>query len=188
MVRIHPQGSAELDEVREAIDLRPARPAVGLPTLGQSMPWPSVPPSDLGRREAYPVGSLSGRSRRLAGLIITVAAGVAAAHQVLADALASAHGAGPWGAAAAFLAWPLPLAQPALAGAGALILSVVGMITGGWRRIEPRQGWLLGGGAMAAVLGAGPMVLICVLTAVVFVLAIAIVFVIIFYIFTRLLQ
>jgi hypothetical protein len=188
MVRAHPQRSAELDEVREAIGLRPARPAAQLPTSGQSMPWLSIPNSDLGRREAYPTGSLSGRIRRLAGLVTAVAAGVALTHQLLAGALASAHGAGPWGAAAALLAWPVPLAQPTLAGAGALILLVVGMITGGWRRIEPRQGWLLAGGAIAAVLGAGPMVLICLLTAAVCVLAIMILFVIIFYILPRLLQ
>ena len=58
------QGSAELDEVREAIGLRPAglaviglyegEPALGAPGSGQ----------DVGRRVRYPAGSLSGRARR----------------------------------------------------------------------------------------------------------------------------
>ena len=188
MVRTNRQGSPELDEVREAIGIRPPRTVARLSTPGQSMPWASIPPSDLVRREAYPTGSLSSRTRRLAYVVTVAAAGVALTHQVLAGALASAHGAGPWGAATALLAWPIPLAQPSLAGAGALVLSVVGMATGGWRRIEPRQGWLLAGGAMAAVLGAGPMVLICVLTAVICVLVMIVVLVIIFYILPRLLQ
>ena len=54
------QGSAELDEVREAIGLRPAGPAViglyeGEPALGAPGSGP-----DIGRRVRYPAGSLSG--------------------------------------------------------------------------------------------------------------------------------
>ena len=114
--------------------------------------------------------------------------GVALSHQVLASALAGAHGEGPWGAAAALLAWPVPLLQPVLAGAGALVLCAVGVLTAGWRRIGPRQGWLLAGGGMAAVLGAGPMVVVCAVTAVVCVLAVIFGLVILFYLLALLLR
>ena len=67
----------------------------------------------------------------------------------------------------------MPLLQPVLAGADALVLSVVGMLTGGWRHPGSRQNGLLVAGAIAAVLGAGPMVLVCGLTVVVGVLALA---------------
>jgi len=168
------QGSAELDEVREAIGLRPAGPAVGGPDGGG--PAPGAPGSgpDVGRLARYPADSLSGRVRRLVGAVTAVSAGVALTHQMLAGALASAHGAGPWGAAAALMAWPVPLIQPILAGAGALVLSAVGMLTGGWRHLTPRQNGLLVAGAIAAVLGAGPMVLVCGLTVVMGVLALAV--------------
>lgn len=168
------QGSAELDEVREAIGLRPAGPAVGGPDGGE--PAPRAPGSGpgVGRLVSYQADSLSGRVRRLVGTVTAVSAGVALTHQVLAGALASAHGAGPWGAGAALMAWPVPLIQPILAGAGALVLSAVGMLTGGWRQLTPRQNGLLVAGAIAAVLGAWPMVLVCGLTAVMGLLALAV--------------
>ncbi len=175
MRRTRPQqGSAELDEVREAIGLGPAGPAVSGPDGGE--PTPGAPGSSAGvdTRVRYPAGSLSGRVRRLVGAGTAVSAGVALTHQMLAGALASAHGAGPWGAAAALLAWPVPLIQPILAGAGALVLSAVGMLTGGWRHLTPGQNGLLVAGAMAAVLGAGPMALVCGLTVVLGVLALAV--------------
>jgi hypothetical protein len=106
--------------------------------------------------------------RQAIGGVAIVSGGVALTHQVLAGALA--HGGGPWGAAATLLAWPVPLLQPILAGVGALVLCAVGLVTGAWRRSGPRQYWLLLGGAIAAVLGAVPMVLVCALTAVVGVL------------------
>jgi len=168
------QGSVELDEVREAIGLRPAGLAViglheGEPALGAPGSGP-----DVGRRVRYPAGSPSGGVRRLVGAVTAVSAGVALTHQMLAGALASAHGAGPWGAAAALLAWPVPLIQPILAGAGALVLCAVGMLTRGWRHLTPRHNGLLVAGAVAAVLGAGPMVLVCGLTVVMGVLALAV--------------
>lgn len=168
------QGSAELDEVREAIGLRPAGPAVSGQDGGE--PAPGAPGSgpDVGRPVRYPAGSLSGRVRRLVGTVTAVSAGVALTHQILAGALASANGAGPWGAAAALMAWPVPLIQPILAGAAALVLSAIGMLTGGWRHLTPRQNGLLVAGAIAAVLGAGPMVLVCGLTVVMGVLALAV--------------
>lgn len=168
------QGSTELDEVREAIGLRPARPAVSGPDRGE--PTPRTPGSRpaVGRPVRYPAYSLSGRVRRLVGAVTAVSAGVALTHQILAGALASAHGAGPWGAAAALLAWPVPLIQPILAGTGALVLSAIGMLTGGWRHLTPRQNEVLVAGAIAAVLGAGPMVVVCGLTVVFGVLALAV--------------
>jgi hypothetical protein len=108
--------------------------------------------------------------------------------EAMAGALAGAHGAGPWGAAAALLAWPVPLLQPVLAGAGALVLCAVGVLTGGWRRIGTRQGWLLAGAAIAAVLGAMPMVVVCAVTAVVCVLAVIFGLAITFYLLALLLR
>jgi hypothetical protein len=126
--------------------------------------------------------------RLLVGAITAVSGGVGLTHQALAGALAGAHGAGPWGAAATLLLWPAPLVQPILAGIGALVLCAVGAVTRGWCDIEQGQAWLVAAGTVAAVLGAGPMVLVCVLTAIVFVLAVIIGLVIVFYILGRLLR
>lgn len=186
MVRTRSQGSTELNEVRETIGLRPAGPAAGWTTRDEAVPRVSVPYPDVMRRRGYPVDQLSGRMRQLVGAVIVMSGGVAMTHQVLVGALA--HGWGPWGAAATLLAWPVPLIQPILAGVGALVLCAVGVMTGGWRDIGPRQDWLLLAGAIAALLGAGPMVLVCVLTAVVCVLVAIAGFVILFYIIRLLLQ
>jgi hypothetical protein len=172
MVRAPSQVSAELNEVRETIGLRLARPAKGRTTPGQAAPSAPVPYPSVVRRGGYPAGWLGRRIRQLVGAVTAVSGGVALTHQILAGALAPAGG--PWGAAAALLAWPVPLLQPVLAGVGALILCAVGAMTGGWRHIGPRQGWLLLAGAVAAILGAGPMVVVCALTAVVCLLAVVV--------------
>src|SRR5579859_2397698 len=161
MVRMRLQESAVLDEVREAAGLRTEEPAVSWPTPGQPVPGIHVLRPDVAGRGGSPAGSPGDRMRRLACGLIAVSGGVAAGHQALAGAFAGAHGAGPFGAAAALLAWPLPLLQPVLAGAGAVVLSALGVLTGGWRRLGPRQGWLLAGAAVAAILGAAPLVLVC---------------------------
>jgi len=171
MVRTRSQGSAELNEVRETIGLRPAGPADD-PTPDMALLEASVPYPDVIRRGGYPAEWLGGRIRQYAGLLAAVSSGVAASHEVLAGAFASAHGTGPWGAAAALLAWPVPLLQPVLAGVGAVVLCAVGVLTAGWRRLGRRQRWLLAGAAVAAALGAGPMVLVCALIAVACVLAV----------------
>jgi hypothetical protein len=179
MVRTRSRGSAELNEIRETIGLRPAGPADGWTTQGGTAPGASVPYPDVARRRGYPADRLSRRICQLIGAITAVSGGVALTHQVLAGALA--HGGGPWGAAATLLAWPVPLIQPILAGIGALVLCAVGVVTGGWRDIGPRQDWLLLAGAIVAVLGAGPMVLVCALTAIVCVLVVVVGLVILFY-------
>jgi hypothetical protein len=186
MVRTRSEGSTELNQVREAIGLRPAGSADGWTTPGQAVPGAPAPYPDFVRRGGYPAGWLSRRMRQLVGAVTAVSGGVALIHQVLAGALA--HGGGPWGAAAALLTWPVPLIQPILAGVGALVLCAVGVVTGGWRRIGPRQGWLLLAGVMAAVLGAGPMVLVCALTVVVCVLVVVVGLVILFYLLALLLR
>ena len=167
------QGSVELDEVREAIGLRAARPAARWQAPGEPAPGAPAPGPDATRSGTDPAGSLSGRVRRVLAAITTVSAGVALTHQMLASALASVHGAGLWGAAAVLLAWPVPLMQPVLAGAGALVLSGAGLLTGGWRHLGARQSRLVVAGAIAAVLGAGPMVLVCGLTVALGVLVLA---------------
>jgi hypothetical protein len=188
MVRTRLQRSAELDEVREVIGLRPSGPTVRLTTSAQSVRHASMLHSNFVSREGYPVGSLSVRMRQLAGMIAAVSGGVASTHQVLAGALAGAHGAGPWGAAATLLAWPVTLAQPVLAGVGAFVLCAVGALTGGWRHLSPRQNWLLLGASTSAILGDAPMVLVCAITAAVCVLAVVIGLVILSYLLAQLLR
>ncbi len=186
MVRTRSRGSAELNEVRDTIRLRPAGPADGWTTPGEAAPGATVPYPDVVRWGGYPADWLSRRMRQLVGAVTVVSGGVALTHQVLAGALA--HSRGPWGAAATLLTWPVPLIQPILAGVGALVLCAVGVVTGGWRDIGPRQDWLLLAGAIAAVLGAGPMVLVCALTAVVCVLVVVVGLVILFYLLALLLR
>lgn len=186
MVRTRSQGSAELNEVREMIGLRPAGPADGWTTPGEAAPGTSGPYWDVVRRGGDPGYWLSRRIRQLVGAVTVVSGGVALTHQVLAGALA--HGGGPWGPAATLLAWPVPLIQPVFAGVGALVLCAVGVMTGGWRDIGPRQELLLLAGAIAAVLGAGPMVLVCALTAVVCALIVVVGLVILFYMIAALLR
>jgi hypothetical protein len=178
MVRMRPQGSPELDEVRETIGLRPAGPVEGWTAPGEAAPGASAPYSDVVRR--------GHRGRQLLGVVTVVSGGVALTHQVLAGAVA--HGWGPLGAAATLLAWPAPLVQPILAGVGALVLCVVGIMPAGWRHIEPRQDWLLLAGAIAAVLGAAPMVLVCALIAVVCVLVVVVGLVILLFLLALLLR
>ena len=89
------QGSAELDEVREAIGLRPAAPAANWPDPGEPASGTATPSLDTAGWERYPADSLSGRVRRVLAALTIVSAGVALTHQMLAGALASAHGAGP---------------------------------------------------------------------------------------------
>ncbi len=184
---MHLQRSPELDEVREAIGLRPAGRFGRFPTPGQPVPGTSVLHSDVmtGR---YLAGSLNRGTRRFMGVVSAVSGGAALTHQMLAGALAGAHGAGPWGAAATLLAWPAPLVQPILAGIGALVLCAIGMITRGWRDIGLGQTLLVAAGTMAGVLGAGPMVLVCVLTVIAFALTVIVGLVIVFYILARLLR
>jgi hypothetical protein len=118
------------------------------------------------------VEALQYGTRRALGIATVVAGGVALTHQPLADALAASHGAGVPGAAHAVLLWPAPLVQPVLAGLGAFALLIIGMNSHGWRQITPRQRWCLLAFTAAAILGAAPMALLCVLAVVVIALAI----------------
>jgi hypothetical protein len=83
------------------------------------------------------------------------------------------------------LTWPLPMTQPILAGVAAFVLLGIAVQTNGWRQVSARQSKLLLGFAIAAVLGAGPMVLFCVLTVVIFSLVISFVLLIIFILMLR---
>lgn len=187
MARTRSQGSAELNKVRETIGLRPVGPADEWTTPGETAPGASVPYPVVVGRGGYPAYWLSRRMRQLVGGVTVVSGGVALTHQALAGALA--QGGGPWGAAATLLAWPVPLIQPIFAGVGALVLCAVGVMTGGWRDIGPRQELLLLlAGAIAAVLGAGPMVLVCALTAAVCALIVVVGLVILFYMLAALLR
>jgi hypothetical protein len=177
VARMRPQGSAELNEVREAIGLHSAVPADQVPT-----------PVDVVRLGGHPADSLGRGMRRLMGVVSALAGGVALTHQTLVGALAGAHGTGLWGAAATLLGWPAPLTQPIFAGVGALVLCAVGVVTRGWRDVGPGRAWLAVAGSIATILGAGPMVLVCVLTAIAFVLAVIICLVIVFYVLARLLR
>lgn len=188
MMRTHPQRSSELDEVRQAVGLDPLAPIVRSATSGLSVRRTSIPRSNRVRSERGPAGSLSVGMRQLIGTVTAVSGAVALTHQVLTGAFAAVSDAGPWDAAVTLLAWPAPLAQPILAGVGALILCAIGALTGGWHRMCPRQRRLLLAASMAAVLGAAPMVLVCAIAAAVCVLAIVIGLVILFYLLAQLLR
>jgi hypothetical protein len=103
-------------------------------------------------------------TRRVLWIVTVVASGVALGHQPLAGALAASHGHGVLGVAYHVLTWPLPLAQLVLAAAGAFALSLVGVQTHGWRQVTRRQYQCLLPCTVVAVLGAGPTVLLCVVT------------------------
>jgi hypothetical protein len=105
--------------------------------------------------------------------VITFVAGiVAATHQSLTSALANAHRDSALKAAHTMLTWPLPMAQPIVAGVAAFVLVGLAVQTNGWRRVAARQDPLVLGFAIAAVLGSAPQVLFCVLTVVILVLVI----------------
>jgi hypothetical protein len=120
-----------------------------------------------------PAEALGKRARWILGIITAVAGIVALTHESLTAALASAHRDGALKAAYALLTWPMPVTQPILAGVAAFVLLGIAVQTNGWRQATARQGRLLLGFAIAAILGAGPMVLFCVLTVVIFLLIVS---------------
>jgi hypothetical protein len=99
---------------------------------------------------------------------------VALTHQPVTDALAASHSAAVLHAAHAILVWPTPLVQPVLAGVGAFVLSIIGVDSRGWRQVTRRQRWYLFASTAAALFGAAPMALVCVLTVALISLAIMI--------------
>jgi hypothetical protein len=107
-------------------------------------------------------------------IIIAVSGFVAATHQSLTAALASAHRDSALKAAHAMLTWPLPMTQPILAGVAAFVLLGLALQTNGWRQVTARQSRLLLGFAVAGIVGASPMVLFCALTVVVFVMIVTV--------------
>ena len=127
-----------------------------------------------------PAEALDKRTRPFPSITIAVAGIVALTHQSLTAALASAHRDSALKAAHAMLTWPLPMTQPILAGVAAFVLLGIAVQTNGCRQVSARQGRLLLGFEIAAVLGAGPMVLFCVLTVVLFSLVISLVLLILF--------
>jgi hypothetical protein len=116
---------------------------------------------------------LGKRTRQILWIIVTVAGIVALTHHSLTAALASAHRDNALKAAYAMLTWPLPMTQPILAGVAAFVLLGIAVQTNGWRQVTGRQSRLVLGFAIAATLGAGPMVLFCVMTVVIFSLVIS---------------
>lgn len=120
-------------------------------------------------------------TRRALWIVTVVASVVALGHQSLAGALAASNGHGVLGAAYHVLTWPVPLAQPALAAVGAFVLSLVGVQTHGWRQVTRRQYQCLLPCTVVAVLGAGPTVLLCVVTVAVVALAVMVGLMIFFY-------
>jgi hypothetical protein len=127
------------------------------------------------------VESLHYRTRRALWLVTVVAGSAALLHQPVAGALAASHDHGVLGAAHDVLMWPFPLAQPVLAGVGAFVLALLGIQSRGWRWVTRRQySWLLPC-TTAAVLGAGPTVLVCVVSVAVIAFAVAIGLLIIFF-------
>lgn len=120
-----------------------------------------------------PTGALNTRTRRFLWVLIGTAGVATLTHESLTVALASAERDSALKAAHAMLTWPLPMAQPILAGIATFALLGVAVQTNGWRQVTARQNRLILGFAIAAILGAGPMVLFCALTVVVFLLVIS---------------
>lgn len=133
-----------------------------------------------------PAGALGKGTRRFLAITIAVSGIVALTHQSLTATLASAHRDSALKAAHAMLTWPLPMTQPILAGVAAFVLLGIAVQTNGWRQVSARQSKLLLGFVIAAVLGAGPMVLFCVLTVVIFSLIISFVLLVLFILTLRL--
>jgi len=77
------------------------------------------------------------------------------------------------------------MTQPILAGVAAFVLMGIAVQTSGWRQVTERQSRLLLGFGTAAVLGAAPMVLFCVLTVIIFSLVISLVLLIVFVLILR---
>lgn len=152
-----------LDSVRRQLGLRGTRSSSRPEYRTQSATTVTPGVGDVTQVSDYPVESLGRGTRRLLGFTTVTSAVVALTHQLLTGALGAAHGTGIFGAVHALLSWPTPLAQPILAGIGALILCVIGVDARGWRRVSQRQNWYLLVFTIVAVLGAGPMVLVCVL-------------------------
>jgi hypothetical protein len=120
-----------------------------------------------------PAEGLDQRTRRFLWAVIAVAGAVALAHESLTAALATASRDSALKTAHAVLSWPVPMTQPILAGIAAFVLLGTAVQTNGWRQVTARQSRLVLGFAIAAILGAGPTVLFCVLTVVVFLLVIS---------------
>jgi hypothetical protein len=159
-----------LDGIREHLGLRPAgsssRRAAQVPSPTAAMPDFPTAVRARGNPEA-----LNGGTRRFLGVTTMVSGVVALTHQLLADALAAARAVGVLGLTHSVLAWPAMAVQPALAGVAAFGLCLIGVPTRGWRRVTPRQGWYLFAFTLMAILGAGPMVLVCVVAILLAVLA-----------------
>jgi hypothetical protein len=98
---------------------------------------------------------------------------VSITHGLLVGGLADASS-GPWSATRAVVSWPAPLAQQILAGVAAVALLVIAMATGGFRRVSRRLTWPLRAATVAALMGAGPMVLVCAVTVLVWVLIVVV--------------
>jgi hypothetical protein len=155
-----------LDVVRRRLGLRGTRSSSRQEYRTQSATTATPGLGDVLQVNDYPVETLSRGTRRLLGVTTALSGIVALTHQLLTGALGAAHAAGVLGAVHALLSWPAPLAQPILAGIAALVLCVIGVDAHGWRRVSQRQSWYLLVFTVVAVLGAGPMVLVCALAVV----------------------
>jgi hypothetical protein len=140
--------------------------AVGhLNTPHDSEPYRAPTPGDPGE-------GLDKKTRRFLWILITVAGIAALAHESLTVALANAHRDSALKVAHAMLTWPLPMTQPILAGLATFVLMGMAVQTNGWRQVTARQSRLLLGFIIAAILGAAPLVLFCLLTVAIFLLII----------------
>lgn len=162
-----------LDAVRAEIGLRPADPASQ--RLGRSVRTAGAPPSlsAIARAGRYSVEALSTRSRLFVSGTAVLATAVALTHQLLAGAMADAYS-GPWSAARAVLVWPWPLTQTIVSAVGAGTLVVIALMTDGYLRVSREMSWPLLIATAVAILGAGPMLLVCAITAVVYAVIIVI--------------
>jgi hypothetical protein len=167
-----------LDEVRERSGLRSVSPEPTNQRSAGTQTSASIRLGDVAQAGRYPAEELSTRTRLFIGGAAAAAGIVALTHGLLADALASDH-AGAWNVARALVSWPFPVAQQVVAAIAAVTLLVIALSTEGYDHVSPGKSWPLLAATIAAVLGAGPTVLVCAVTAVVWALIIVLVIVVV---------
>lgn len=134
----------------------------------------------------YP-GALDPGTRRFLWITIATGITVGLTHQSLTAALASAHRDSVLKVAHAMLTWPLPMTQAILAGVAAFVLLGFAVQTNGWRRVTAQQSRLVLGFTVAAILGAGPMLLFCAATVAILVMVLALGLTLLLFVFLLLL-
>ena len=176
--------SLELDEIRIRLGLNTFHraPTVTPPRAASPvrLSEPSSPPSApqlsdaLARAGARP-RELEEPYRALLWALAGIATLVAAFHALIAGAFG--RGSAGWADLAhGILTWPHPLVQPVIAGGAAVVIIGYAAVTGGLRNTAPADENALLGAAVAALVGAVPLVVVVAAFVVAWALIIAVIF------------